>query len=126
MDTIFADYVSPVGSRAPVVAYGDAPLKPFSLPAGEAAEIVELADSASTYYPIKQVKAELPKTDYAPVGRALLNTAWAITSMDKPKTAIPTIQKYEMNARKAPFSATPFIIGGAAVLLGLVLYLRNR
>lgn len=124
----------PATSRPAIQVADSAPLKvqPIygpQLPEGWTKPSVDLAVAAAEAEEAKRLavstaKPPMVQTNYEPVTRALLNTAWALTA-PTPKAPVPTIRRAQYTPQKE-FSALPFVIGGAAVLVGLILFLNRR
>lgn len=131
LDTSYAVYASTPIQRAEPSAVAVAPLKPvpeqygpqlpsgWTPPAFDAAAAVAAAETRR-----KAETATARQASYAPVGRALLNTAWALTA-EAPRPRVQ-VRQFAAPDPSRDFSPLPYILAGGAVLVGLVLILGAR
>lgn len=131
LDTGYAVFASTPTQRAEPSAVAVAPLKPVpeqygpQLPSGWTPPAFDGAAAMAAAETRRKAEAAVARqASYAPVGRALLNTAWALIA-EAPRARVQ-VRQFAAPAPSRDFSPLPYILAGGAVLVGLVLILGTR
>lgn len=131
LDTSYAVYASTPIQRAEPGSVAVAPLKVVpeqygpQLPPGWTPPAFDGAAAMAAAETRRKAEAATARqASYAPVGRALLNTAWALTA-EAPRARVQ-VRQFAAPAPSREFSPLPYILAGGAVLVGLILVLGAR
>lgn len=131
LDTSYAVYASTPTQRAEPGSVAVAPLKVIpeqygpQLPPGWTPPAFDGAAAMAAAETRRKAEAATARqASYAPVGRALLNTAWALTA-EAPRARVQ-VRQFAAPAPSREFSPLPYILAGGAVLVGLILVLGAR